>query len=125
MPKTVDDEYIAAVPGRSFANQALASVLSIVRAVSVPLGITTPNTPNIASTIWRTVADSKNRIYYFDSATSPNIFWVELDGLNFEKGAPVQRLEVAGGKIYSGNMAKAFQPNAMLQWLAAEPAVKK
>lgn len=121
IPKEVTDAYIAAVPGKSFQNQALASLLGIMRSVSVPLGITTPSAPNIASTIWRTVADSKNLVYSFDSATSPSVFWVELGGLDFSKGAPVQRLEVAGGKVYSGNMAKAFQPHAMLQWLAVKP----
>jgi penicillin V acylase-like amidase (Ntn superfamily) len=46
--------------------------------VSVPLGISTPDQPNISSTIWRTVSDQKNLIYYFDSATRPNTFWVSI-----------------------------------------------
>ena len=37
-----------------------------MRAVSVPLGITTPNEPNISSTLWRTVSDQKNLVYYFE-----------------------------------------------------------
>ena len=35
-----------------FTYQAVASVMSVMRAVSVPLGITTPDQPNISSTIW-------------------------------------------------------------------------
>lgn len=120
IPKAAVDAYLPGVPDRSFQNQALASLLGIVRGVSVPLGITTPSAPNIASTIWRTVADSKNRIYYFDSATSPNIFWVDLGELDFSGTGGIQRLDVAGGNILSGDQASAFRPHAPLRWLSAE-----
>jgi len=108
IPTDVAPGYINAVPDHSYQNQAAASVLSVMRSVSVPLGITTPGAPNIASTIWRTVADQKNRVYFFDSATSPNTFWVPLADLNFSEGTRVKKLTIAGGKIYSGNVAKDF-----------------
>jgi choloylglycine hydrolase len=57
IPKQVDPAYIQGVPDQSYAHQAVASVLSVIRAVGVPLGITTPDQPNISSTIWRTVSD--------------------------------------------------------------------
>lgn len=125
VPKNVDPNYISAVPDRSFNYQAIASVLSIVRAVSVPLGITMPDQPNIASTIWRTAADHKSLIYYFDSATTPNTFWVDLADLDFAAKAPVQRLEIAGGRVYSGNAAKSFTPQKPFAWLAGDPSAKK
>ena len=125
VPKNADPNYITAVPDRSFNFQAIASVLSIMRSVSVPLGMTMAGQPNIASTIWRTAADQKNRIYYFDSATTPNAFWVDLSDLDFSKKAPVQRLEVAGGRVYSGNTAKAFAPQKPFAWLSGDPAAKK
>ncbi len=88
--------------------QALAGVLGVVRGVSVPLGISTPGQPNIASTLWRTVADQRNKIYAFDSATSPNTFWVALAELDLKPGAPVKKLPLAGGKVYSGNASASF-----------------
>lgn len=121
VPKKVAPGYITAVPDRQFNLQAVASVLSIMRAVSVPLGITTPDAPNIASTIWRTAADQKNLIYYFDSATTPNTFWVKLSDLSFVEGSTPQRLEVAGGRIHSGNAAKLFAPQKPFAWLAGTP----
>ncbi len=45
--------------------------MSVMRAVSVPLGITTPDQPNISSTMWRTVSDQKNLVYYFDLGDPP------------------------------------------------------
>lgn len=110
IPKKAHSGYISAVPNHTFDNQAVASVMGVIRSVSVPLGITTPGQPNISSTIWRTVADQKNKIYFFDSATSPNTFWVPLSDLNLNKGAPIMKLQVSGGKIYSGNVASSFVP---------------
>lgn len=108
IPKKVDPHFITAVPKQSFNFQAVASVLSVMRSVSVPLGITTPNQPNIASTLWRTAADQKSMIYYFDSATSPNTFWVSLSELNLEEGAPVKKLILTGGAVYLGDVASRF-----------------
>jgi len=109
IPKKADANYIKAVPEGTYANQSIASVMGVMRSVSVPLGITTPKEPNIASTLWRTIADQKNKIYFFDSATSPNTFWVTLGGLDFKEGSPIKKLTVAGGKIYSGNVDNKFE----------------
>ncbi len=62
---------------------ALASVFSVIRNASVPYGITTPGEPNISSTRWRTVADHKRRLYFFESALTPNTFWVDLNKVDF------------------------------------------
>ena len=51
IPRKLDKNYIAGVPRQSYAYQAVASVLSVQRAVSVPLGISTPDQPNISSAI--------------------------------------------------------------------------
>lgn len=110
IPKTVAAGYIAAVPGRTYARQAVASVLSVIRAVSVPLGITTPDEPNISSTIWRTVADQTNKVYYFDSATTPNTFWIDFRNLDFAAGKPILRLPLAAGQTYSGEVSQQFKP---------------
>ena len=110
IPKQVDPAYIQGVPHQSYAYQAVASVLSVMRAVGVPLGITTPGQPNISSTIWRAVSDQTNKIYYFDSATRPNTFWVSMAKLNLDQGAPVQELPLADGQVYSGDVSSQFRP---------------
>lgn len=120
IPKESNEHYISAVPDKAFIYQAVASVLSVMRSIGVPLGITTPNQPNIASTLWRTIADQKNKIYYFDSATSPNTFWVNFSDLDFNENAQIMKLEVAGGKVYSGNVAKSFSPSKPFTFLPIE-----
>jgi penicillin V acylase-like amidase (Ntn superfamily) len=110
IPKSTVPGIIAAVPDGTYRNQAVASVASVLRAVSVPFGMSSPGEPNVASTLWRTWADQTNLVYFFDSATSPNTFWVPLADLDFGEGAPVKKLTLTGGKVYSGNTADKFEP---------------
>lgn len=119
IPKKSDPRYLSAVPQNSFINQAISSVMGVIRSVSVPLGISTPGEPNIASTLWRTIADQKNKLYYFDSATSPSTFWIPLEELDFKAGAPVKKLVASGGKMYSGNAVKYFENAKPFTFLSA------
>jgi choloylglycine hydrolase len=121
IPKKIDPSFIAGVPRQNFAYQAVASVLGVQRAVSVPLGITTPNQPNIASTIWRTVADQTDRIYYFDSATRPDTFWVTLDKVDLKPGAPVKKLTIQHGEVFSGEVSGEFKEAEPFKFLAGTP----
>ena len=109
--------YISAIPKTADMFQSVASVFGVIRGVSVPLGITTPGQPNIASTYWRTVSDHKNKIYYYDSATSPTVFWVPLAELDFKEGAPIKKLTLTGGKTYSGSAASKFEPAQPFEFL--------
>ncbi|NTU72243.1 MAG: linear amide C-N hydrolase [Coriobacteriia bacterium] len=111
--------YITAIPQTADVQLSLASVLGVIRNVSVPLGITTPGQPNISSTRWRSVADHKRRVYYFDSATSPNTFWVPLADLPLDEGDPVQRLRLGGERFYSGNAAGDFEATPPFEFVPA------
>ena len=79
-----------------------------MRSVGTPLGFANEEQPWVSSTIWRTVSDSTNRVVIFDSALTPATFWVKLEDLDLKPGAPVKKLELAGGKTYSGNAVGQF-----------------
>ncbi|MBI2786929.1 MAG: linear amide C-N hydrolase [Legionella longbeachae] len=117
VPKQIDKSYIKSIPTQSFDYQAIAGVLSVMRANSVPFGVTTSDQPNIAATIWRTVSDQKNKVYYFDSSTRPNTFWVSFNHLNFNKGTPVQKLSLLEGEIYAGEVANQFKPATAFRFI--------
>ena len=72
---------------------------------------------NIASTRWRTVSDQKNRVYFFESTLGPDIFWIDLKGLDFSSGAPVKKLSLTGGEIYAGNAAGEFRESEPFPFL--------
>ncbi|MBK8553891.1 MAG: linear amide C-N hydrolase [Ignavibacteria bacterium] len=100
--------YINAIPQTSDIKLSVASVFSVIRNCSVPLGISTPGEPNISSTRWRSVSDQKHKVYYFETTTTPNTFWVDFQDVNFSENAPVKKLNLTGGEIYSGNAADKF-----------------
>lgn len=96
--------YVNAIPKTENAVETLASVFGVIRNASVPFGINTPDQPNISSTRWRTVADHKRKLYFFESALTPNTFWVDLNGMDFSEGAKVLKLDLGPNQsnIFSG-----------------------
>jgi len=96
---------------------SVASMFSIMRNVSVPFGASKPGAPNVAPTLWRTTADQKDRIYYFESTASPNVFWVTLDKLNLKPGAPTLKLVVEDGPVRAGDVAGSFASDKPFQFM--------
>ena len=104
--------YVNAVPQSQDPRLSLASVFSVIRNVSVPYGITTPGEPNISSTRWRSVIDHKQGLYFFESAITPNTFWVDLKKLDFSKTTgTVKKLDLGPNQstIYSGEVSSQFE----------------
>ncbi len=95
----------------SDTQKAIAVVFSIMRDVSVPMMENTSSRPNVASTIWRSAADLKNNIYFFESCDRPNVFWVDLTKLNLKKEAPVMKLPLQQGQVYAGEVSGQFTPS--------------
>ena len=104
--------YVNAIPKDDNPDRALASVFSVIRNVSVPFGISTPDQPNISSTRWRTVADHQRKLYFFESVLTPNTFWVDLKAIDFsaEKGK-VKKLELGPQQshTFSGDATAQFK----------------
>ncbi|MGS1006696.1 linear amide C-N hydrolase [Achromobacter anxifer] len=112
--------YINAIPKDPDPNKALASVFSVIRNVSVPYGISTPGQPNISSTRWRTVFDHQRKLYFFESALTPNTFWVDLKALDFSpENGKVLKLDLGPDQrhTFSGDATRAFQPSAPFKFL--------
>jgi len=114
--------YINAIPKSEDPVVALASVFSVIRNVSVPYGITTPGEPNISSTRWRTVADHKRKLYFFESAMTPNTFWVDLNNADFSRGAPVLKLDLGPDQrnVFAGDALPRFQPSEPFRFLGTD-----
>ena len=109
--------YINVIPQTDNQREAVAGVFSVIRNVSVPLGISVPAQPNISSTRWRTVADQKNKVYFFESTMTPNVFWINMKDLDFSAGAPIKKLNLANGETYAGNAAKNMVDSPSFKFL--------
>lgn len=103
--------YINAVVQSSDPKIAVPAVMSVMRNVSVPYGISTPDKPYIASTRWRTVCDQKNRVYYFEPTLGMQTFWVDLAAVDFSEGSGERVLTLIGDKVYTGNATAEFRPS--------------
>ncbi|CAE7248663.1 unnamed protein product [Symbiodinium microadriaticum] len=97
-----------AVPKANTPEVAVATAFSLVRSISVPLGLADPHHPNLASTRWRSVTDHTHGKYYFDSVINPSVFWVDLDNIDFTGG--VQRLPWPEEDL-AGDVSKKFVPS--------------
>ncbi|RLD57340.1 MAG: choloylglycine hydrolase [Bacteroidetes bacterium] len=105
--------YINAVPKTDSIKIAIPTVFSVIRNVSVPFGISTPDQPNISSTRWRTVADHKNLVYYFENVLNPNVVYLDFKNIDFSEKGKVKKLDLDNNENYSGessNQLKEAEP---------------
>ena len=111
--------YVNAIPKEEDPNRALASVFSVIRNVSVPYGLNTPDQPNISSTRWRTVFDHKRKLYFFESALTPNTFWVDLKAIDFSENGRVKTLDLGPQQdhTFSGDATKEFKDHEPFRFL--------
>ena len=110
--------YVNAIPKNATPEHSLASVFSVIRNASVPFGLNTEEEPNISSTRWRTVVDHKRGLYFFESAVSPNVFWVDLKDINFKDGqAKKLELGLDQAKTYAGKANTAFKVTKPFEFL--------
>jgi penicillin V acylase-like amidase (Ntn superfamily) len=100
--------YSALLPKPESERQAVASVMAIMRNVSVPFGAPYGDF-GVYNTEYRTVCDLTNRIYFFELTTSPNTIWVELDKLDINDGAQTQSINPYDESL-SGNVSARFTP---------------
>lgn len=109
---------LEAAPKQSDPRLAVATAFSLIRAISVPLGLADPEKPNIAATIWRSVSDIKNGRYYFESAYSPSIFWVDIAKLELAPGSKPRRLDLSGRPILAGEVSGSFVETEPFKFLS-------
>jgi len=98
--------YSALLPEPANERQAIASILAVMRNVSVPFGAPYKGF-GIYNTEYRTAIDLNDRRYYFELTTSPNVIWVDLGKFKLAQGAPVMALDPDDVAL-SGNVTSRF-----------------
>jgi choloylglycine hydrolase len=114
--------YLEQLPPTSDPRQALAGVMSVMRNISVPWGTPDPEHPNISPTWWRTLIDQKNQVYYFDSALSPQMVWLNLKQIDLGPGSGVRAIKIEGNDTLQGNVTRQLQPAPAIRFLAPKGA---
>jgi choloylglycine hydrolase len=107
-----------AAPKEKDNRLAIATSFSLIRSISVPLGLAEAGKPNIAGTIWRSISDISAKRYYFESAYNPSIFWVDLDKLKLSAGSRPSRLDLTSRPIYAGEVSDKFVATEPFKFLS-------
>lgn len=68
--------------------------------------------PNLSSTQWRSLANTRDLRYYFDMVTNPGMYYVDLNKVNLKKGAPVLKLDTSNTANLVGDVTKDFKKSA-------------
>jgi len=109
--------HLGVMPKEPKGRAAVAAVFSLIRHISVPIGIATPEKPNIATTLWRTVMDHDLLRVYFESATSPSVLWVDLKKLDLSDGAKPKRLLLKHHPMHAGETSQLFEVATPFAWM--------
>ena len=112
--------YLKQSPKFKAPELALASVFSQIRMVSVPLGLSDEQNPNLAMTLWRTVAEHKTKVLYFESAIFPSVSWVDMSKLDLNEGAKPKTVRIERGQPLAGELSAVLKPAEPFKWLGAE-----
>lgn len=100
------DYFVRHVAKTADADLGAAIVRSVMFNVSVPYLYTIESEPNVSSTQFRTLANLRDKRYYYDLATNEGIFYVDLSRCDLRKGAPVLKLTVADYPDLAGEANK-------------------
>ena len=112
--------YARNLPKPKSNRDAATAMLGVMRTVAAPVGIADPKQPNDYTTIWRTVTDLTSGVLYYDSATSPQVFWIDTRKLDFAEGQPVKKLTVVNNLSLAGDVSDKFQQTEMFKFLGPE-----
>ncbi|MFM8154883.1 MAG: linear amide C-N hydrolase [Actinomycetes bacterium] len=88
---------------------AVASLLSVARNVSPPIGAPYAVPGATTSTDWRTVSDATNRVFYFESTRGLSVLRTDLKALDLRAKAPLRTLDPLEPGLH-GNVTGDYRP---------------
>lgn len=103
--------YLKTLPNPQNINEAVAGIFSVIRTVMVPFGAVDSSgnkTVDAWSTRWASVVDLTNKVFYFNSTTTPNIIWLDLKTLDFSKGQSIFSIDPNNINL-TGDVKKLMQ----------------
>lgn len=112
--------YVTHLPEPASERLAIASLMSVMRNAAAPFGISDPERPNVSTTLWRTVTNLTERVMYYDSVVSANVFWVDLDEFTLSPRASVKKLTIVDNFDLAGDVSSKFVSTEMFEFMPAK-----
>lgn len=106
--------YLKTLPRPGSYQEALASLLMVIRNVQVPIGAQDYSGTDLEDTWdvkWMSLADLTYRTLYFQAGKSPNLVWVSLENFDLDVGAPVLVADPRNPTLV-GDITVTFRPVA-------------
>lgn len=94
------------------AHIGLAIIRSILMNVSVPYLYAISTEPNVSSTQWRSFANIRDRLYYFDLVTNLGAYYIDLKKCDLRPGAPVLKLDNTKSADFVGDVTSKLEKHA-------------
>ncbi len=93
------------------ADLGVSIARSVLMNTSVPYTYEIEGAPNLSSTQWRSYADTRDLRYYFDIVTNPGYYYVDLNNVNLNPGAPILKLDTSSKEstMYVGDISKKLK----------------
>jgi len=99
--------YLSVLTKPKTEREGIAGMFGLIRNVSIPFGA--PVNGSTFDTEYRTVSNLKDKRYFFELTTAPNVIWTDFSKLNLAEGAPVLTLNPNNIDL-SGDVTSQFQP---------------
>jgi len=112
--------YVDQLPEPKNNIEAVANMMSVMRNVAQLQGKVDTNVPNISPTIWQSVADNSNKVYYFQQSNLPSGVWVDFADLDFKKEASVMKVTLQNNYKLTGNIKDAFTKAELFKFTGPE-----
>ncbi|KAB5547379.1 SecA subunit of pre protein translocase [Coniochaeta sp. 2T2.1] len=114
--------YNRRIPKSTDEMSAVAYTAGMIRAVSTPMVEAAANASSLDTwpTLWRTYSDTKDMVYFYESALEPKFLWTSFEDHDFVKGG-VKRLEVSDATWQErvGDMKGKFIDGTVFQPIGA------
>lgn len=82
------------IPEPKDLTHGIAQMFAILRNAAQPFAVDDPDDPSVSTTLWTTVVDHTNLVYYYQPMDSPYLIWLDLKKQDFSVGAPVLSLNL-------------------------------
>lgn len=106
------DFFVRNVEPTADADLGASEAMSVMANVSVPYIYTVNGEPNVSSTQWRSLANLRDRRYYFDMVTNQGIYYIDLRKCDLRPGASVMKLDNTKSSLYVGCANKELKKSA-------------
>ncbi|HDF2328363.1 linear amide C-N hydrolase [Morganella morganii subsp. sibonii] len=111
--------YNSRIPENLSRDEALAAVLSVIRYTSAPYrsaqtrnAVVSGEVDPLSSTRWRTVADHRNKRYFFDAVMASAVIWADFSNIDFSaQTGTVRKLNLGNNQqhLFSGSVTPYFR----------------